>query len=202
MLHVETEKLAICLRKQSWDFVGRLTAALLDCFRWTVHMTLSKTKCLGKTVRTWHPYSIKPENSFSTSKNCWLWDFLSQNCLKYPDWIFPPFLCSNTLWRLVSPQHPKHHMPRGIILTYGVKTCHLVWLLRVQARILRLLYGGCPSRVAFWIESWAWEHLLPKNKWDCYAWSRQHCISFSLHFDAAFSVLGVEYIFVLLKGAI
>jgi len=74
MLLVETEKLTVCLRKQSWvlAFVAgrrRLAAALQDSFRLTVRTTFSMTKCPGKTVRARYPYCIKRENFFSASKN-------------------------------------------------------------------------------------------------------------------------------------
>lgn len=166
-------------------------------------MTLSKTKCLGNTVRARPPYGIKPKSFFLSFQKL-LTQGLSQAelfCFKYPDWIFLPFICSNTLWRLARPQYSKHPMPKDIIFTYHVNTCHLVWLLLVHARILLLLYSGS-SKVAFWIRFWAWEHLLSKAKWNCYAWSRQYCISLSLHLDAAFSVLGVQYLFILLKSSI
>lgn len=65
--------------------------------------------------------------------------FLSQRCLKYPGWVFLPFIFSNTLWRRGNPQHSKHLMSRDIIFTYHVETCHLVWLLLVHARVLTVV---------------------------------------------------------------
>lgn len=116
MLHVETEKLSIHVRKKRQDLTffvgkGRLAAPLLGYSRQRVHTTLSKTKCQEKTVRTRHPYSIKSKNFFSASKNFWLWDFPSQ----HPYWIFLLFVLFPTPFEgLLSPQHSKHHMLRDI----------------------------------------------------------------------------------------
>lgn len=179
MLHVETEKLSIHVRKKSQDLAffvgkGRLAAPLLGYSRQRVHTTLSKTKCQEKTVRTRHPYSIKPKNIFSASKNFWLWDFLSQ----HPYWIFLLFVCSNTLWRLVKSSAFKTSHAEGHFFTYHVKTWHPVWLSLVHARIRGFSHCGSP-KATFRTGPWVWENLLPKAKWDFYAWSRQHCIFFA-----------------------